>query len=619
MAYGRRSYGARRKRRRITTGFARRKRASTMRMLNKAGVVHKTVKVVSKDVPNVLQVQCQTELQLKQPYEWNYGTATQYSPAVAASLNHLDRHYAAPVYAPADNTEVLAGASIPYAHFVPYDTSADGYAKAEKAYEQHTKAARAYVMNFGSDESQPLRTNSNGQLVSTLADHWYSAAAPGTAAQHSKTKHRYMEDSLPIIQLNKGRVRSVRNYDMVSSEELVEVSSDDFEGAKIYAKTARLRMNFTVRPPLAMNVQERTIQQQQGGSSPKATVVEANSGLGKPHLPAASSLMETSTWDNSNVNGTVNRANVQLHQLRQAWVAAGAKIKVRYMRVLQLEHSDERHDPDVGHDLFRDWDGQTTFGLLGDDNSPSYHRYMEAQVNKKYYKIIKHKFFTMQAPRGMIQMMVPTYFPLLHSWNTMNIAKLPDISHGPFQDLENVTLPATGEVATNQINVASETTAPTTANMTHIIGGDADHPHIFPNDDITAPASASMKATAIPTGTGYTMKQGFTPQRVTFGKGNGETSLKLSFNYNKAITMYQSGFKKDGKLIRTVDQAAVDSLLDVENPQLLWEPYTKKTRNHKMICIFEPQGIDPKLFSRAQWFMPSISLNVEGHFVYSSQ
>jgi len=83
--------------------------------------------------------------------------------------------------------------------------------------------------------------------------------------------------------------------------------------------------------------------------------------------------------------------------------------------------------------------------------------------------------------------------------------------------------------------------------------------------------------------------------------------------------MHRSGYMKDNELQTKIDQAAVNGLIGDENPSLLWEPYTKKTLNHKMICIFEPQGIDPAQFSRCQWFMPSVALNIEGHFVYSSQ
>ena len=154
------------------------------------------------------------------------------------------------------------------------------------------------------------------------------------------------------------------------------------------------------------------------------------------------------------------RNAIQTTQLQSAWISAGAKIRVRYMRVLQQEHADERHDPDVGNDLFRDWDGQKTFGLLGTDASPSYHRYMEAQVNKKYYKIIQHKFFTLQAPRSIVQMMMPTYFPLLHSWNTTNTVRTgnPSLVSGVYGNVEAV---ATGEIATNSISVAGANSQPT--------------------------------------------------------------------------------------------------------------------------------------------------------------
>jgi hypothetical protein len=591
-----------------------------MRTLNKAGVVHKTVKVIEKNVPNVLQVQCEKEAELKQPYEWNYGTSTTVTPQPDLS-NHLNRHYAAPVYEPMDATQVLAGASLPYQQFVPHDTSTQGYANAEQAYRQHTKAARAYVMNFGTRESQPSRyntTNDQGQpyLASSLADHWYTAS-PNPGAYYRKKKIRYMEDSLSIIQLKKGKVRSVADYDKPSTNELVEVSGDDFEGDKVYAKVARLRLNFTVRPPVALDMSDVSVEKQQAGVDPKAQVASSNTtGMGDPSDPPASNVIKAEQWDSGNVVGYVNRAEAQLQQLRNAWIAAGAKIKVRYMRVLQLEHADERHDPDVGHDLFRDWDGQTTFGLLGDDNSPSYHRYMEAQVNKKYYKIIKHKFFTMQAPRSMVQMMVPTYFPLLHSWNTLNTTQTASVTGGTA--VPGAVLAAPGDVATNSQSVAGTTTPLT--NFQHLASEATNIHYWYPSGSQgSLAATFQVGQNNQPDGTGYTIKQGFTPQRITFGKGSGETSLNMRFNYNKAITMHRSGYLKDNELHTSIDQAAVDGLLDAENPSLLWEPYTKKTRNHKMICIFEPQGVDPALFSRAHWFMPSVSLNIEGHFVYSSQ
>jgi hypothetical protein len=462
MAYGRRRLYGGRKRRRTTIGYARRKRASTMRTLNKAGVVHKTVKVIEKSVPNVLQVQCEKEAQLKQPYEWMYGTSVTVSPQGDVGSNHLNRHYAAPVYEPVSNTEVVPGASIPYAHFVPYTNTPEGYEAAFSAFKQHTRAARSYVLNFGTKESQPSRYNATNQdgssaLVPSLADHWYSAS-PNPGQIHEKTKRRYMEDSIQLIQLNKGKVRSVVDSSKPSTDELVEVSGDDFEGDKIYAKTARLRLNFTVKPPVALDVPPSDVSKRQAGVSPAAQVASSNTtGMGDPSEPAAASVLKAEQWNSNNVVVNVNRAQTQLQQLRNAWIAAGAKIKVRYMRVLQLEHADERHDPDVGNDLFRDWDGQTTFGLLGKDSSPNYHRYMEAQVNKKYYKIIRHKFFTMQAPRSMVQMMVPTYFPLLHSWNTLNTVST-NSAQGSFPAGKYA---AGGSAATNSQSIAGTVTQPT--------------------------------------------------------------------------------------------------------------------------------------------------------------
>jgi hypothetical protein len=89
-------------------------------------------------------------------------------------------------------------------------------------------------------------------------------------------------------------------------------------------------------------------------------------------------------------------------------------------------------------------------------------------------------------------------------------------------------------------------------------------------------------------------------QMVQVGKGDGTENFNFHFKFNKAIQMFH------------------DESTSVAGESLVWEPYSKKSKNHKIVMVFEPVGVDPKFNLIMQYFMPRVKMNIEGHAVYSS-
>lgn len=590
MVYGRRSYGYGRRRRNV---YYRRRRAASRvtKSLQTVGLVDKKVVPIDYYQDNILGVQSKGDYHLRPAYKW-FGES-----GAITDINAITT----PSTVSYSGQQWLC--SVPKGMDERFGQHAGDNSNDSTKLTYHQKAARAYVLNFGTKSSQHdmgFQTMSAGKATTNAI---YNLETPSQGTASDRVKERYFEDHLNLWKLKKGQVG-----DVDTGLGGIERFGDQFSGDKIYAKSARMRMKLQYADwPLAdVNKKIDLITRGYHHNDDSLTMDQDNP-------------IETGTSaDAQAIENTVDFLKTSYFQ----WLAQGAAMRVRYMRVLQLEHKDERHDPDVAHDLFRDWDGETTFGLLGGPNSPSYHRYMEAQVNRKYYKIIKHRYITLRPAKNFVPVWAPTLNPTVMSWNTINYAKVTSNPGAPSHV-------ATGSAATNQANRVGPVSNP--SNLTNVLVNEADGTHganlvhvRTENPNSGAASQADLEGSALK----RRRQQGDPPspvplpefveigadedpiqntvgqqmQMIQVGKGDGTENFNFHFKFNKAIQMFK-------------DDASSGTLA---GQPIVYEPYSKKSKNHKIIMVFEPVGVDPKFNLIMQYFMPRVKMTIEGHAVYSS-
>lgn len=648
MGYGRN--------RRRTYGYRRRRGAATVRNLTTVGLVEKHAKPIEFKIDNMVRVQSFHDPNLRRPpLNLKYGRFSTSTPLASAESSSAFR---------TDEAVLQKSSQIADIAF---------------AHDEHNQAARAFVLNFG-----PSSTKQTAEELITPGDfHPYNDIAIGTK---TLTKRKaYVEERLSLFQLHKSGRLSTNT--VTGNTYQYKFEEDDFGGDKIFAKNTKLSFELKCMP-----------------QTEQPLVLDESLGVSQmTYAPASNAPSQ--------------------NQILQ-WIAAGAKIRVRYLRVLEKQRMYQREVPNVATTLFRDWDN-SEFGLFGADGKPSNHnptaeghttnsnmpikgqreyaRYMKAQVNKSDYKIISHSFFTMTAPKGLYFINVPIARPLVTAQQQLG-----------YNAVTNVVGTAAGDPATNAVAGQSQAApigsalqtiivAAGTSKPSNIVGEIVQHPshpaahasHFVdqnnrdleveatdyqtprskrdvtqgnPVDASASKASRHLNDLDVSTSkflemgqdqenkhdtqtksiydnpTGITRHAGWNTIPMRYG---GKASVKtffMKFNYKKALNMEREPTLsatqtfindtpdtntgvKDGDLYQTghtnVGAPAQSSTgeagtVDAAGPQSWYEPMNTGYKNHKMIWIFEPQGVDPRHYSMLQNHMPAIQLSITGQSVYSS-